>query len=174
MQIGKFLTRVGLPAVLLVSFISVAHADRPGFYAGGAWGAYRIDEGDLDDNDDMLKAFGGVQLNPWFGVEGSWVDFNRLNSDNSNFEADGKGLAAVFTMPLSDTSSIYGKLGNFWWEADSTLGGAVASGDGDDLFFGGGFKFSFNKLLALRLEVERYEVNNVDLDTATVGLQFNF
>lgn len=174
MQIRKFLTRVGLPAVLLVSFMSAAYADRPGFYAGGAWGAYRINEGDLDDNDDMLKAFGGVQFNSWFGVEGSWVDFNRMNSDNDNFEADGKGVAAVFTMPLSDTSSIYGKIGNYWWEADSSLGSAVGSSDGDDLFFGGGFKFAFNKLLALRLEVERYEVNNVDLDTATVGLQVNF
>ncbi len=174
MQVKKFFAYAGLPALLLASSITVAHADIPGIYVGGSWGAYRIDESNLDDNDDLLKAFGGVQLNNWFGIEGSWVDFSRVNNGGSNFNADGKGIAAVFTLPISDTSSVYAKVGQFWWEADSTLGGTVASGDGDDPFFGAGFKIGINKHLALRLEVERYEVSHVDLDTASIGLQVNF
>src|SRR6266404_3390691 len=107
MRIRKSFARVSLPAVLLLIPFAAAHADRPGIYLGVAGGAYRINESDLSDNDNLLKGFVGAQFNQWFGIEGQWTDFNRLDKSGSRFDADGKGLAAVISFPFSDTSSIY-------------------------------------------------------------------
>lgn len=175
MRISKLALLIGLPVVLGLAPFAAAHAQRPGVYLGGAWGAYSINESSLDDHDDLLKGYLGGQFNHWFGIEGSWVDFNRLdNGAGDKFKADGRGLAAVFSLPLSDKSAAYAKAGEFWWKSDSVLGGVVGDRDGNDEFYGAGLKLGFNRNLALRLELERYDVRQVDLDTATVGLQFQF
>jgi hypothetical protein len=175
MRISKLVSLVGLPAVLVLVPFTAAHAQQTGFYLGGAWGAYSINESTLDDNDDLLKAYLGGQFTNRFGIEGSWVDFNRLdNGAGDKFKADGKGLAAVFSLPFSDRSAVYVKAGEFWWNADSVLGGRLGDRDGNDAFYGAGFKLGFTQHFALRLEWERYDVTHVDFDTATIGLQFLF
>lgn len=174
MRISKLVFLIGLPALLMLAPLTAAYAQGSGVYLGGAWGGYSINESTLDDNDDLLKAYIGGQFTDWFGIEGSWVDFDRLDRGSNRFEADGKGLAAVLSLPYSDTSAIYAKAGEFWWESDSTLGGAVGGRDGNDPFYGAGLKLGFTKNLALRLEWERYDVADIDLDTASVGLQFLF
>jgi OmpA-OmpF porin, OOP family len=174
MRISKLVSLIGLPAVLAIAPFTAAQAQRPGLYLGGAWGAYSIDESALDDNDDLLKAYIGGQFTNWLGIEGSWVDFDRLDRAGNRFEADGKGLAAVFSLPISDTSAIYAKAGQFWWESDSVLGGVAGDRDGNDAFYGAGLNLGFTKHTALRLEWERYDVADIDLDTASVGLQFLF
>lgn len=174
MKLKKPVLYSGVIAIFLMSPLAT-YADMPGIYLGGSWGAYSIDESDLDDHDDMLKAYIGGQFNPWFGIEGSWVDFNRLNNPGGdNFDSDGKGLAAVLSFPFSDTSSVYVKGGELWWNSDSTLGGVVADDDGNDIFIGAGAKLGFTDRLAFRLEWERYEVADVDLDAASASLQFTF
>lgn len=174
MRISKLAFLIGLPALLLLAPFTATYAQRPGVYLGGAWGGYSINESTLDDNDDLLKAYVGGQFTDWFGIEGSWVDFDRLDRAGDRFEADGKGLAAVLSLPFSDTSAIYVKAGEFWWESDSVLGGVAGDKDGSDAFFGAGLKLGFTRNLAMRLEWERYDVSHVDLDTASIGLQFLF
>lgn len=176
MQISKLVVLV-VPislSLLLIPF-GAARADQTGPYLGAGWGAYRINEGTLDDHDDLLKAYVGVQFANWFGLEGSWVDFDRLdNPGGDKFEADGAGLAAVLSLPVSDTSAIYAKGGNFWWNAKSVLGGEVRDKDGNNAFYGAGLKLGFTKHLAVRLEWERYDVSGADIDTGTISLQFLF
>ncbi len=168
MRIDKLFVLVSLPAVLLpVPF--AAYADRPGVYLGASGGGYRINESDLHDNDNLVKGFVGGQINEWFGIEGQWTDFNRLDNGGSRFDADGKGLAAVFSF-----GPLFLKGGEFSWDSDSVIGGTVSDKDGNDPFWGAGLKLDFNRNLALRLEYERYDVSNVKLDAATAGLQFKF
>ena len=171
MLIKKLFINVVLPMVLLTAVTTTASAN---FYLGASWGGYQINESNLDDNDDLLKAFAGFSVNEWFGIEGSWLDFNTINSSTSNFAADGVGLAAVFMLPLSDATSFYAKAGQFWWESDSTLGGVVGNNDGNDTFFGAGFKFGANDAVSVRVEAERYDVDQVDLEAYSIGLQINF
>lgn len=173
MEIGKQSVRVGVLAALLIVPTAVL-AEPPEFYLGGSWGAYRVDEGNLDENDDLLRAFVGGRFTEWFGVEGSWTDFNRVDNGNSRFNADGWGLAAVVSVPVGKTSHAFAKAGQFWWDADSSIGGAVGGHDGNDPFFGAGLRLGFNDHVALRLEWERYDVANIDLDTASIGVQVSF
>lgn len=164
----------GMVFLVSLSASPASHAEAPGIYMGGSWGAYRINDSDLDDHDDLLKAYLGGQFNSWFAIEGSWLDFNRMNNDDSSFETDGKGLAAIFSLPLSDTSSFYVKGGQFWWNSKSRLGDVVSDDDGDDPFYGAGLKLGLTERFGIRLEWERYDIADIDLDTASVGIQFNF
>jgi opacity protein-like surface antigen len=174
MRINKLSSLIGLSAALVLGPMAAAQAKGPGIYLGASWGAYSINESELDDNDDVLKAVIGGQFNDWFGVEGSWVDFKRVIGGGDRFESDGKGLAAVFSMPVGATSSAFLKAGQFWWESDSSLGGALGASKGNDPFWGGGLKFGFTDHLALRLDAERYEVADANLNTFTVGLEYKF
>ena len=172
MRINKLFALIGSSTVFLLAPLAT-HAD-PGGYLGASWGGYRINESDFHDNDNLVKGYVGGQFTDWFGIEGQWTDFNRLDNGNSRFDADGKGLSAVLSLPLGSASSFFVKGGQFWWGSDSVLGGVVGDKDGNDPFWGAGFKLGFNKNLAMRLEYERYDVSKIKLDTATVGLQLNF
>ena len=174
MRINKLSSLIGLSAVLVLGPVTAVQANSPGIYLGASWGAYSIKESDLNDNDDVLKAVIGVQFNNWLGVEGSWVDFKRVSNGGNRFESDGKGLAGVFSMPVGATSSAFLKAGQFWWKSDSALGGALGASSGNDPFWGGGFKFGFSDHLALRLDAERYEVSNTNLNVFTAGIEFKF
>ena len=177
MRIKKLGSLIGLSAALLLGSLTAAQAQGPGIYFGASWGAYSIKESTLNDNGRVLKGVVGAQFNNWFGVEGSWTDFNRADNGTDRFKADGKGLAAVLSAPLGNRSSVFIKGGQFWWNADSVLGvsaGADTSRKGHDLFWGGGFKFGFNPHLALRVEYERYDVVETHLNTVTGGLEFKF
>jgi OmpA-OmpF porin, OOP family len=172
----KIISLLGVVGALLLAPLTTTQAaPATGFYVGGSWGAYKVDESNLDDNDDMLKGFVGFQLNEAFAIEGQWTDFNRMtNSNNDRFEGDGKGLSAVFSFPFSDRSAFLAKIGNFWWDSDSSFAGSARDPDGSDPFWGLGVKFGFNRNVALRAEWERYDVADVDLDAFSVGLQFTF
>lgn len=165
--------RNGIRAILLSVglFALPLTATHAGPYIGASWGAYQIEESDLDDNDDLWKVYGGTTIAGIFGVEVSRVDFSRVGSGTSSFEGDGWGLSGVLSFPVGG-NSIFVKAGQFWWDSESGLGGAVQSRDGDDPFFGAGIKFGQG--LGLRLEWERYDIADIDLDTYSIGLQFGF
>jgi OmpA-OmpF porin, OOP family len=168
MEIGKRSVRVAALAALLLPLPALA---QPGLYIGGSWGAFRINESDLRKNDDLLTGFVGAKFTNWFGIEASWTDFSNVDNGTSRFDADGKGLAAVVSGPFGQSSSVFAKAGQFWWDANSMLGGVVGDRDGNDLFFGAGVNLGLNRNAALRLEADRYDVSNVDLDTVTIGIQ---
>jgi OmpA-OmpF porin, OOP family len=167
MQINKLISLVGLSTILLLAPFTATYA---GLYLGGSWGAFKVNEGDLDDNDDMLKAFVGVGVNSTFSIEGQWTDFNRLSNRNGDrFDGDGMGLSAVISFPLGGGSALFAKGGNFWWDSDSSFAGSRRDPDGSDPFLGFGYRSG-----VLRLEWERYDISGVDLDTVSIGLQFGF
>ena len=174
MRINKLYSLIGLSAVLLLGPLTAAQAQKPGLFVGVGVGAYSIDESDLSDNDHVIKAFVGGQFTNWFGVEGSWTDFNRTNSGSDRFEADGAGLSVVFSLPMGSTSSIFIKGGQYWWKSDSLLGGTLGASDGNDPFYGVGVKLGFNDHVAVRIEVERYDVASIELYTLTGGIEFKF
>jgi hypothetical protein len=174
MRYNKKYSLIGLSTLMLLGPLTAVHAQKPGLYVGVGIGAYSIDESDLNDNDHVIKAFVGGQFTNWFGVEGSWTDFNRTDSGSNRFEADGVGVSAVFSLPIGPTSSIFIKGGQYWWKSDSVLGGTLGASDGNDPFFGVGVKLGFNNHVAIRIEVERYDVAAIDLYTVLGGIEFKF
>lgn len=175
MRISKLFYLISLSTALLLGPLTAAQAQKPGLYVGAEVGAYSIDESNLAENDRVLKAYVGGQFTNWFGVEGSWTDFNRVdNSAGNRFSADGAGVAAVFSLPMGSTSTLFIKGGQFFWKANSVLGGTLGAGDGNDPFWGVGTKIGFNDHVAIRIEVERYDVAAINLYTLMGGVEFKF
>lgn len=165
-----------IPALAGAAFLAPVAQAQPEFYAGAGYGRFDINEDEFDENDTVWKAYAGFSFNRAIGIELSWVDFNEAREAGNSFEADGWGAAAVLSLPLSENFSLYGKAGQFFWDSGRRQTGlpGVVSDDGDDPFYGAGAKFRLNELLDLRLEWERYDVADIDLDTVFVMLQASF
>ncbi len=170
MKTNKFNYIIAITSALLLASLSTAQAQGTGLYVGAGLGSYDINDDNLRDNDRVLKTLVGYQLSGFFGIEGAWTDFNRVNNNGDRFEADGKGLALVLSLPLG----IFVKGGQFWWSSDAVLSSTARSSNGNDPFWGAGIRLGFSDHLALRLEAERYDVLDSNINTYTAGLDIRF
>lgn len=143
-------------------------------YIGGGYGAYQFEENSIDSSDSHWKAYLGAMMNSALGLELGYVDFSRASDQGSTFDADGYTAGLVLNFPMTENFAIYAKGGLFFWDAESSFAGISASDDGDDPFYGAGLQFRLNDALDLRVEYERYEIINIDIDSATAALQFSF
>ena len=174
MNIHKLKSLSVITAGLLISSMTTVQANESGVYIGAGMGSYSINVNNLDKNDDVIKTLIGVQVNDMFGLEASMTDFDRINNGGDRFEADGHGLAAVLSFPVGESSALFVKGGQFWWDADASISNTSQSSNGNDPFWGAGFKFGFTEALALRLEAERYDVINAHVKTFTLGVDYRF
>lgn len=146
----------------------------PETYIGAGYGAYQFEENSIDQSDSYWKGYIGTMFSSAVGMELSFVDFSRATDQGSTFDADGYGAALVLAFPMTENFALYAKGGLYFWDAESSFAGISANDDGDDPFYGAGLKFRLNEALDLRVEYERYEIANIDLDGANASLQFSF
>jgi OmpA-OmpF porin, OOP family len=166
-------TLFGTAVLLSASWTAVAA--EPGLYFGATAGVASIKQDELDEDDPSFwKAYVGTQVNPWLGVEASWIEFAKSEQDDVDLQSNGFSAAALLSLPLGEASSIYAKAGQFWWDADATVGGVGVSNDGNDTFWGAGFLLGLTDNLHVRLEFERYKLDDIDIDGASAGLQLTF
>lgn len=153
----------------------------PGFYVGGGVGYFRVNENDffpngdkLDDDRAALKAYVGGDFLPWLGAEAGYVNFGKIG-DSSTFKADGWSIAAIAQAPIGNFAP-YVKAGYFWWDADRDTAGVTGTTDhdGHDWFGGLGLRFALTQALDLRVEYERYQLDDADIDMGSLNLQFTF
>ena len=161
-------------AVTAVALIPPSAMADPETYIGAGYGAYQFEENSIDQSDSFWKGYIGTMFNSAIGMELSFVDFSRATDQGSTFDADGYGAALVLAFPMTENLALYAKGGLYFWDAESRFAGISASDDGDDPFYGAGLKFKLNEALDLRVEYERYEISNIDLDAASAALQFSF
>lgn len=186
------LKALAIPAIVLLTLPSMqALADAPAGYVGLGYGQYRFEfnndsiDTDFSDNTEVWKAYVGGMFTDAVGLELTYLNFDEANDNDINAEIDGWSLAGIFAAPISDTFSIYGKLGWFFWDADYR--GRASAGpvlvdidegtDGNDLFYGAGVRFGLSDSVSLRFEYDRYELDDnidPDLDIVSANLQFGF
>ncbi len=165
---------LGLVAVSAITVAAPTFAE--GFYIGAGVSQAFVDEDGFDEDDTGGKIFGGYNFNDYFGIEGSYFDLGDISDSGSSAAIDGVSLAVIGKVPVSTNFSIFGKVGGHEWDADTAGGvaGQVSSNSGNDVFYGVGLDYSINQVISLRGEVERYEVDDLDVDVATLGISFNF
>lgn len=191
MIIGRTLATAGLltSVSLSASMAAIAddfNVDDSEFYLGGGYGQYSIkweDENtEFDDDAEVLKAYGGMKINEFVGAEIVYLNFDEANDFDSNATIHGLGFAGILSAPLHERFSLYAKGGWFTWnaEVEATLpvvGTVSEDMDGGDWFYGGGLKFGLAEHLDLRVEYERYELDDdidPEIDVASVNLQYSF
>lgn len=149
-----------------------------------------------DDRSTGYKIFGGYQLNKNFAVEGGYFDLGKFGyrattvptgTLNGSMKVRGLNLDLVGTLPVTEKFSVFGRVGvNYAQTRDSFSGtGAVNVTNpnprkNDTNYKAGlGLQYAFTDSLAMRLEAERYRINDAvgnkgDVDLYSVGLVYRF
>ena len=165
---------------LMLAFSTAAMAE--GFYAGGGLGILQIEDSEdgisFEDNPFGWKIYAGYDFNDNFAVEGSYI-----NSGEAEDEVFGEQVEVTLTaftvsaiglMPVSDTVSLFGKLGFYSGEEEVTVQGSSLDDDDDGMTVGAGVRFATSDNFVIRGDFDWYDT---DLDTVWsvgVGIQFYF
>lgn len=186
-------------AMTLLNAPLLAHAAGPyvGASVGQAWvdasaaeieAAFASDDAfvasgtTIDDSDTGWKAYVGYRFNPYFALEGGYVDLGKATfltnivsapppfgaftpfQIHGTAEATGYNLTAIVGMPLGSAAFLFAKGGAFYWDADFTetvpgFGAArVARSESDTkLTYGAGLELGLSDGLRIRGEWERFE-----------------
>src|SRR5665647_271990 len=131
-----------------------------------------------DDNRDTgYKLFGGYKVNRNFALEGGYFDLGRFGftattvpagSLSGNIRLRGLNLDAVGILPITEKFSAFGRVGANYAEAKDSFSGAVIvtvlnpnpSKREWNVKYGVGAQYDFTPSLGMRLEAERYRIND--------------
>jgi OOP family OmpA-OmpF porin len=151
---------------------------------------------DNDDRDTGYKLFGGYQLNRNFALEGGYFDLGEFSYTattmpvgtlDGHMKLRGINLDLLGFIPFSEKFSAFGRVGVNYAEAKDRFSGTgavnVLSPRADErdtnLKLGAGVQYAFTDALAMRVEAERYRINDAvgnkgDIDLVSVGLLYRF
>ncbi len=151
---------------------------------------------DERNNDTGYKLYGGYQFGPHFSVEGGYFDLGRFGytattSPAGTLRGDirlrGINVDVVGRLPFTERFSAFGRAGLTHVDSSDQFSGtgAVTVANPNPSKRDGGYKvglglqYELSQALALRVEAERYSVNDAlsargDIDLVTVGLVFRF
>lgn len=175
---------------------SMAKIDDPRISSGLQQGGFASSSIVDDDRATGFKLYGGYQFNRYFALEGGYFDLGKFGYTATTVPAGtlrgdirlkGLNLDAVGLLPITDRLSAFGRVGVAYADARDTFSGtgavnvrtASASKREANLKAGVGLQYAFSDALAMRLEAERYRVNDAvgnrgDIDLISLGLLYRF
>ncbi len=150
----------------------------------------------VDERGNAYKIYLGFPMSPNWAVEAGYFNLGRFGFDGSttppgtvsgSAKIQGLNLDLVGTLPITDRWSLLGRVGAAYAETKSSISGtgagevAASSSSKRDTHYKYGFgtQYAFTPALTLRLEGERYRVNDMvgqrsDVDLISVGLVYRF
>jgi len=153
----------------------------------------------LKDSDSSYGIHAGFQFNGWFAAEVGYTDFGSARQrfkirsdilsivapkDTQVVDAKGASLTGVFSYHLGQGFSVLGILGVSSVKYESTWSGGFSEVTGSlrehhtfsdqGLVYGVGGRYELNNSFALRLELRRTDAGELDLDRASLGLEYSF
>ena len=157
---------------------------------------FQVNDVSRDRRDDSYKLYAGYQLLPYLALEGGFFELGTFN-----FNADtvpmslyggetsikGINLAVLGTLPLTEQLSALAKLGLTYNDSDTRFSSNGLVGVNDfnssthhsSYQFGVGLAYQLTRAFALRLEAERYRIDDLvgnkgDIDVVTLGLTYRY
>lgn len=150
----------------------------------------------VDEEDTGYKFFGGYQFGRHFAIEGGYFDLGThsfsattlpAGTFNGQLEYSGINLDAVGILPVNSRLSLFGRVGATRAEADATFSGTGAvlvpnptfNQRSTNIKYGLGAQFGLTERLRVRLEAERFRVDDAvgnagDIDLFSLGLVMRF
>ncbi|MET0499057.1 MAG: outer membrane beta-barrel protein, partial [Steroidobacteraceae bacterium] len=151
---------------------------------------------DDDERDLGYKVFGGYQFGRFFALEGGYFDLGKHSFDAQTLPAGtlrgeidvrGANLDLVGLIPFTDRFSVFVRAGANYAQTRDTFdrSGAVNVLERErreketNYKFGGGLQYAFTDAVAMRIEAERYRIddavgNRGDLDLLSFGVVYRF
>jgi OOP family OmpA-OmpF porin len=150
----------------------------------------------VDQQGHAYKVFVGFPMSPFWALETGYFNLGRFGFNanttpdgtvNGRAKVQGLNLDLVGKLPITDSWSLLGRVGMTYAETQGQITGTGA-GDvalpstkkRDTLYkYGFGTQYAFTPALTLRLEAERYRVNDLaaqksNVDLISVGLVYRF
>jgi len=159
-------------------------------------GGFTVNSIKDDDRDTGYKLFGGYQFNKNVAVEGGYFDLGEFNFKSTtiplgtfdgSIKLRGVNLDLVGFLPFTEKFSAFGRIGVNYAEAKDSFSGTGfvnvldrnPSERAANLKAGVGLQYAFNDSVAMRLETERYRINDAvgnkgDVDLISVGVVYRF
>ncbi|MES2978259.1 MAG: outer membrane beta-barrel protein [Pseudomonadota bacterium] len=149
---------------------------------GGSCGATQIVQLNCDNTGDAYSLYTGGMWNKNFGVELGINDFGRIDRAGGTTKAYGFNISLVGSIPLTQSFSVFGKLGTIYGRtttsANALTGLASGSDNGWGSTYGLGVNFDITPQLAAVVQVDQSNlrfVNGKDhINTTSVGLKYRF
>lgn len=151
---------------------------------------------DEDERDTGYKLFAGYQFNRNFAIEGGYFDLGEFGFTSTTLpsgtldgriEIDGWNLDLVGLIPLTEKLSAFGRLGAQYADVQDRFRGTgtvnVSNPNPDEsetnYKAGLGLQYAISRSFGVRLEVERYRINDAvgndgDIDLLSLGLVYRF
>ncbi|MHB1992437.1 OmpA family protein [Metallibacterium scheffleri] len=148
------------------------------------------------DRNTGFKFFGGYQFNRYFALEGGYFDLGKFGftsmtlpagSLNGNIRLRGLDFDVVGFLPITERLSAFGRVGLIYAQARDDFSGTGAVNvripyprkNATNYKFGVGLQYALTQSLGMRLEAERYRIddavgNKGDIDLLSVGLIYRF
>lgn len=162
----KATTRIA--AVLLAGTFAAAPA-LAGPALGGSVASSRVNGSNFESDDVGWKAFAGG-YGEVFGLEAQYIDFGEVGGvDNPSLTAWAPAL--VVGVPLG-AAQVYGKVGEAFYTIDRTF--LTPEIEDQELFYGVGIRAGSPTGIGFRIEYERFEIRNADVDLVSAGLELRF
>jgi OOP family OmpA-OmpF porin len=149
-----------------------------------------------DEEHFGYKLFTGYQFNRFFAMEGGFFDLGNFNMTaitlpagtlSEEIKVRGLNLDLLLLLPFTEKFSAFLRGGGNYAESKVSFAGtgAVVVGDArskerdENYKFGAGLQYFFTDSLAMRLEAERYRIddgigNRGDIDLYSAGLLYRF
>lgn len=194
---------VGATALALMSAQAMA-ADN-GFYVGAGAGVFGTDADgieeefeDFSEDDTGIRAFGGYQINKYFGVELGYntgadnsatlgdIDVDGIEAD-IDLDVSGIDLFLTGTLPIGETFYAFAKAGMISWDAeldavireDDGEGGVIttplsADDSGEDPAYGAGFGMNLGDHAKVQVDYTVYDFGDVDGDFLAASFVWKF
>lgn len=192
-----FLTTASMTAI-------AAESDKG--YIGVSYAKAEIDTGissttgtaALDEKDNSIKLFAGLNIDDNFAVEAHYIDFGEASLSGNNgdtfveagttyqflttasikVEAESYGVSGLYKFNMDNNITPFVKFGFQKWEAKATVNAGSVTGagtvDGTDPFYGLGVSAPVSENIDIRAEFERFEADSEDLDYKSIGVAYNF
>lgn len=149
-----------------------------------------------DDKDTGYKLYGGYKFNKNFALEGGYFDLGKFGFTattvpagtlNGSIKLRGFNMDAVGILPITQKLSALARVGVNYAEARDTFSGTGAvnvlnpspSERDVNYKYGLGMQYDFTESLGMRIEAERYRINDAvgnkgDVDLFSIGLVYLF
>lgn len=173
-------------AVLQLVANNAMAAPQQGFYGRAELGRAAIDESldsdgvqfRLDDSGSSWRLALGYAWNDWVAVEAGYNDFGSVSTSagplSAGARADGLELGMVLRWPVSERFSLTGRAGYLWWDAKTFVSTISVSDSGSESFAGFGAEYQAGERTAVTVGWTRYQLDDLDVDYASVGLRWRF
>ncbi len=165
-------------ALALVWFCTGASASG---YIGIGYGEtdYDADAISTFDDPDGIEFYAGFRSNENLGFELGIVDFGEADDGippEWHLEADSLAISLLGIAPIGPGSEVFFQLGFHMWDIELTEDGfgEIAEDDGNDLFYGFGFRANVTENVALGIRYNVYDFDGDDVTRLNFNAQLGF